>query len=321
MAGVLKLAARPVDHGAVTEIGGLVDVAVTLRALRRQADLSQRELAERAGVPRSTLARIETGQGSEPGFRTVERLIRAAGGELAIGGPTHAPLSAVPGVPHEGRRDEGGRRYPPHLDVREVRRLTDWPGAWWAHWYTLPPERWPLRVPEVTYDRDRRRRDERRWRERVRRQVRVRRVTDELPESSWCFLAELPGDAVVGELRAHERSEDLLLGDDLGDQREMILDGVVVAPELRLLGIGRRLVARLSEEMGRAGIRTARAFAQFGDVRFLLACGFQLEASRPEALRLDRRDPEEGPDTGAGRERPGSAEGGGGLGQGDEGLA
>ncbi|MGH3680669.1 MAG: helix-turn-helix domain-containing protein, partial [Natronosporangium sp.] len=38
-----------------------IDLGATLRALRRRADLSQRELAERAEVPASTIARIESG--------------------------------------------------------------------------------------------------------------------------------------------------------------------------------------------------------------------------------------------------------------------
>ncbi|MEV1328209.1 GNAT family N-acetyltransferase [Micromonospora costi] len=301
----------------MTEASGPIDVGRALRALRRRADLSQRELAERSGVPKSTLARIESGRGAEPRFATVERLVRAAGGEVAIavsGGTRPREASGVPGdglgsdfgrgsdfelspddelrddeLRDDELRDDAGRRYPSHLDVRKVRRLTDWPGAWWAHWYTLPPERWPLRVPEVTYDLDRRRRDERRWRERIRRQVRVRRDTAGLPDGSLRLLAELPDGALIGELRAHERSVDLFLGEDLGDEREIVVDGVLVAPEVRLLGIGRRLVALLADEMARAGIRTARATAEFGGVSFLMACGFALEASRPTALRLDRR--------------------------------
>lgn len=137
----------------------------------------------------------------------MDRLVRAAGGALTVSAPGETDLgvttlSALSIPPDDGRRDEAGRRYPPHLDLREVRKLTDWPGAWWAHWYTLPPERWPLRVPEVTYDLDRERRDERRWRERLRQQVRVRRDHQGLPDGSWRFLAELPGGGLVGELRA-----------------------------------------------------------------------------------------------------------------------
>lgn len=295
----------------MTERSGPIDVGAALRALRRQADLSQRELARRSGVPKSTVARIESDPGADPRLRTVERLVRAAGGELVVGvrdaGPDMADafpddiartstlssvepgtLAVLPAVPHDGRRDEGGRRYPAHLDVREVRTLKDWPGAWWGHW-CVPPEQWPVRVPERTYDLDRGRRDERRVRERLRAAVGFRRVTEDVPDGCWRFVAELPGGGPVGELRAHERSEDLLLGEDVGGRREMVLDGVVVAPQLRFLDIGRRLLQLLAEEMDRTGIRTVLATAGAGGSDFLLACGYELEACRPWSLRLDRR--------------------------------
>ncbi|MGK5520496.1 helix-turn-helix domain-containing protein [Micromonospora sp. URMC 107] len=281
----------------MTERDGPIEVGTALRALRRQADLSQRELARRSGVPKSTVARIEADPGTDPRLRTVERLGRAAGGELAVGvrtadghttddGP--GAVGALGPVPHDGRRDEGGRRYPAHLDVREVRTLKDWPGAWWGHWY-VPPEQWPVRVPEMTYELHRGRRDERRVRERARAAVSFRRVTEGVPDGCWRFVAQLPGGELVGELRAHERSEDLLLGEDLGDRREMVLDGVLVAPQLRFLGIGRRLLRLLGEELDQAGIQTVRAIAGIGGVDFLIACGYQLEASRPAVLRFDQR--------------------------------
>jgi predicted transcriptional regulator len=49
---------------------------------RHSAGLSQRGLAERAGIPQSTVGRIETGR-LTPRFDTVERLLRAAGRTLA----------------------------------------------------------------------------------------------------------------------------------------------------------------------------------------------------------------------------------------------
>ncbi|MEV4655026.1 GNAT family N-acetyltransferase [Micromonospora sp. NPDC049301] len=268
---------------------GAIDVGAALRALRRRADLSQRELAERSGVPKSTLARIEVGQGGPPAFQTVERLVRAAGGELALtlpGSPRVTRDGGSPSVLADEPRDEAGRRYPAHLDVRRIRTLKDWPAAWWVHSYTLPERSWPVRVPELTYDLDRARRDERRWRDQARAQVRFRRAPEGLPATSWRFLAEVPGAGSVGELRAHERSEDLLCGEELGDRRELVVEGVVVAPGLRGLGIGRKLIRLLAEEMALGGIRTAHAIAEYGNVEFLLACGFELQASRPSALAL-----------------------------------
>ncbi|MGC4855489.1 helix-turn-helix domain-containing protein [Micromonospora sp. DT4] len=272
--------------------GDAFDVGAALRDLRRRADLSQRELADRSGVPKSTLARIEAGRGGEPAFRTVARLVGAAGGELALrlpGDQFPASGAMVLGMPVDEPRDEADRRYPAHLDIRRVRTLRDWPGAWWAHSYTLPERLWPVRVPELTYDLDRARRDRRRWRQEARARVTFRRAFDGLPATSWRFLAEVPGGGPVGELRAHERSVDLLLGEDLGDRREVVLEGVVVAPDLRFLGIGRRLVELLAKEMAGADIRVAHAVFEFGGVEFLLACGFELRASRPSALMLDVR--------------------------------
>lgn len=59
-------------------IGNLV------REARRRAGLTQAELAQRAGVPQSTVGRIETGARS-PSIDLTERLIRAAGFELRVG--------------------------------------------------------------------------------------------------------------------------------------------------------------------------------------------------------------------------------------------
>lgn len=109
----------------MADTGG-IELGVMLRALRRRADLSQRQLADLAGVPRSTVARIESGEVTDPRIRTLERLVRAAGGEL--------PISDGSGpVPSEELRDRAERHYPAHLDVRPVEELTDWAGAWWAH--------------------------------------------------------------------------------------------------------------------------------------------------------------------------------------------
>lgn len=54
-----------------------------LREARELAGLSQRALAERAGVAQSEIARIEAGR-QEPGFARLEQLLRAAGYDLRI---------------------------------------------------------------------------------------------------------------------------------------------------------------------------------------------------------------------------------------------
>jgi transcriptional regulator with XRE-family HTH domain len=52
-----------------------------VRTARREAGLTQADLAARAGVPQSTIARLESG-GSNPTVRTLERVLHAAGRRL-----------------------------------------------------------------------------------------------------------------------------------------------------------------------------------------------------------------------------------------------
>ncbi|WFF02572.1 GNAT family N-acetyltransferase [Micromonospora sp. WMMD964] len=267
---------------------GETDLGRALRALRRRADLSQRELAEKSGVPQPTLARIESGRAVDPRFRTVERLVRAAGGELAVGVPATPVITDPTPVPHDDMRDDAGRRYPAHLDVWPVYEPRDWPGAWWAEWYRLPPERYPLPLPPAAYELNRRYRDNRRWGAEVRRAVRVRRLVGDLPAACWRYVAELPDGQSVGELRAHERSPHLERGEWHPGmaEREMVLDGVLVDPRYRRLGLGRRLVTALLTDMRAAGVEDAAALAEDAGIDLLLACGFEIEARRPAALRL-----------------------------------
>ncbi|WP_223874745.1 GNAT family N-acetyltransferase [Salinispora oceanensis] len=150
--------------------------------------------------------------------------------------------------------------------------------------------------------------------------LRVHRLRDGLPESSWLLVAELPDGRRVGELRAHEQSDDLLLGYDLGDRRSIVLDGVVVAPGLRRMGVGRRLIALLRAEMSRAGLRSVHAVARGDGVGFLLACGYQQQRDGLLlALRFDlpdRQSPAPPAST-----APSAGQGHGGLGEGGESLA
>lgn len=99
-----------------------LDLASAVRALRRRADLSQRELAQRAGVPSTTVSRIESGEISNPRVRTLEKLAEAAGSKLTIARATAvehpAASTALEPVPHDHLTDAIGRRYPAHLDVR-----------------------------------------------------------------------------------------------------------------------------------------------------------------------------------------------------------
>lgn len=60
-----------------------VAVGVLLREARARAGLSRRALATKAGVPTSTVSRIEEEQ-SDPSLSTLDRLIAAAGGRLIV---------------------------------------------------------------------------------------------------------------------------------------------------------------------------------------------------------------------------------------------
>ena len=55
-----------------------------VREARKRAGLTQMELAKRAGVPQSTVARVESGART-PSTDLVERLVRATGYEIRVG--------------------------------------------------------------------------------------------------------------------------------------------------------------------------------------------------------------------------------------------
>jgi uncharacterized protein len=57
--------------------------SVLIRSARRSAGLTQSELAERAGVTQSVIARLERG-GGNPTFETLERVLHAAGHRLEL---------------------------------------------------------------------------------------------------------------------------------------------------------------------------------------------------------------------------------------------
>jgi transcriptional regulator with XRE-family HTH domain len=116
-----------------------------LRRIRRTADCSQRELADRLGASKATLAAAENGTRDLP----VSLLARAAvsmGGRLTVLDASGHEL--IPMDPH-AVRDRGGRRFPAHLDTRYG------DGFWWHG-----PHRYDRVQPTYTFDRDRRRRDD-----------------------------------------------------------------------------------------------------------------------------------------------------------------
>ena len=67
----------PKSASAVPSVGSLLGVWV--RATRLQQGMSQRELADAAGLSRSYVCDIERGRGSEPSLNTLDKLAGALG--------------------------------------------------------------------------------------------------------------------------------------------------------------------------------------------------------------------------------------------------
>ena len=106
-----------------------------IRAVRRRADASQRELARFARVHPSTVGRIEAGS-LTPSLAMLSRIVGTAGFRLVV--VDEAGRVLKPMRDRADLRDGAERRYPSHLDV-----VTDpEPGEWWADRYGLarPPE-------------------------------------------------------------------------------------------------------------------------------------------------------------------------------------
>lgn len=98
---------RPAQAQASFDVGGL------LAQVRRHADLSQRELAQLAGMSQSSVAGYESG-GQVPRLQALLRLLGAAGLRLAVLDGEGAEVR-----PFDSRaaRDNAGRRFPAHLDA------------------------------------------------------------------------------------------------------------------------------------------------------------------------------------------------------------
>lgn len=91
-------------------LGDMSDHAANLRRLRRNAKLTQAELAQRAGIPRATLANMER-DGSNPGVDSIVAVAKALGltiDELVTPPPEHRYYK-VPLEDQQEYRAEGGR--------------------------------------------------------------------------------------------------------------------------------------------------------------------------------------------------------------------
>ena len=139
--------------------GGLV------RAARRRADLSQRALAERAHLSRSTVGRIESDD-LVPSLGTLVRLLRVSGMRLVAIDSERRLVE--PMDTFDGALNGAERRYPSHLDTILDPRM----GEWWG-------DRFGLARPPETFHRDRARRDAQRARSRW--EVRVAQTRHIIP--------------------------------------------------------------------------------------------------------------------------------------------
>jgi len=125
----------PVDHDPF-------HLPQALRALRREAKLSQRALAQRIGVAPATVARAETGEGDLRCSVFAKAVVVTGCGLTLLDGDGY-PLTLGDGsrVP----RDRGGRCLPAHFRWRRVVRFGDW---WYDPWDTTMG----ATRPEWTYD-------------------------------------------------------------------------------------------------------------------------------------------------------------------------
>jgi transcriptional regulator with XRE-family HTH domain len=116
-----------------------------LRRIRRQADLSQRGLAQACGLSQPVVARAENGRRDFPAG-ALARAAELAGFRLVLAG---ADGREVTPMREDAVRDMGHRRFPAHLDTRYSE------DDWWHGQH-----RYARDQPWYTFDRERRLRDE-----------------------------------------------------------------------------------------------------------------------------------------------------------------
>jgi transcriptional regulator with XRE-family HTH domain len=120
------------------------DLPGLVRRIRRRADLSQRELAERIGLSKSAIAAAESAQRGLD-VRALARAAEQAGLRLALVDEQGQELA---GMADDAVRDLGGRRFPAHLDTL----FSDQRADRFEHRYDRP-------LPWFTFDRHREHRD------------------------------------------------------------------------------------------------------------------------------------------------------------------
>ena len=159
-----------------------------LRRIRRTADLSQRQLAEQVGVPKSTLAAAEAGVRDLPTGR-LAAAAALAGLRIALvdaQGREQSPVTSG------GARDAARRHLPAHLDTLHSDEVPDR----WEHGPDRPQ-------PWFTFELDRSARD-------------ARRAAAGVPDD---HLVPQPGDSPAERAAARERAARKRRLDDLARRR------------------------------------------------------------------------------------------------------
>lgn len=114
-----------------------------VRGIRARRSLSQRELADRSGVPLSTISRIETGS-VQPRFDTLLRLMKATDVAFIVTDTGHAFEPIIEDPLGDRLRDAMGRRVPAHLTHWLIRSMWDPWSGWSRRGWTLQDETVPL---------------------------------------------------------------------------------------------------------------------------------------------------------------------------------
>lgn len=68
-------------------------IAMKLRALRDELNMTQQDVADASGMKQSAIARMEALQGAVPSLESIDRYVTACGGQLELN-ITHEPEAA-----------------------------------------------------------------------------------------------------------------------------------------------------------------------------------------------------------------------------------
>lgn len=107
-----RMGIRGIDAGiweSIPRIQHMDALAENLRRLRKQANLTQSELAEAAALPRATVANLEQ-PGANPGIQTAMAVAKALGvslDELLVPPPEHRHYKVTPAEMQEYRAEGG----------------------------------------------------------------------------------------------------------------------------------------------------------------------------------------------------------------------